>query len=138
MSDSNLNTSKRLKLAILAFSTILLGLASRRYPVFGNYPGDALWATLVGLGWALIFPSANLLKIATLSLGTCLVVEFSQLYHAPWLDQLRSTLPGRLVLGSGFDPFDLVAYTIGTFVALLALKRLRTCSTASPKQYHQN
>jgi len=40
-------------------------------------------------------------------------VEFSQLYQAPWIDMVRSTLPGRLILGSTFNWPDLPAYTLG-------------------------
>jgi hypothetical protein len=37
-------------------------------------------------------------------------IEFSQLYHAPWIDRVRQTVFGRLVLGSDFAWLDMGAY----------------------------
>lgn len=54
---------------------------------------------------------------AFLAIGICVAVELSQLYHVPWLDAIRATTPGHLVLGSGFDARDLVAYAVGVLVA---------------------
>jgi hypothetical protein len=47
----------------------------------------------------------------------CFAVETSQLYHGPVIDSIRATLPGHLVLGSNFDPRDLVAYVFGVLGA---------------------
>jgi hypothetical protein len=52
-------------------------------------------------------------------LAICFAVELSQLYHAPALDALRETTAGHLVLGSGFDPRDLIAYAAGVCAAAL-------------------
>ncbi|MBK1878273.1 DUF2809 domain-containing protein [Pelagicoccus mobilis] len=116
----------RTKLVFFAVIVVILGLASRRYPIFGNYPGDALWATLVATLYAFARPQATLKTIAIATLATAYGVELSQLYQAPWLNQLRSTLPGKLILGSGFDPIDLLAYLVGTLLALPALHSLRS------------
>ena len=43
----------------------------------------------------------------------------SQLYHAEWIDNIRATTLGGLVLGYGFLWSDLVAYTIGVGVGFL-------------------
>lgn len=50
-----------------------------------------------------------------ISLSFCFVIEFSQLYHAEWIDQIRDTSLGGLVLGYGFlwSDSDIEAYTIG-------------------------
>jgi hypothetical protein len=50
---------------------------------------------------------------AAIALGLAFSVEFSQLYHAPWIDSIRQTTLGGLVLGSGFLWTDLVCYTVG-------------------------
>ena len=39
--------------------------------------------------------------------------ELSQLYQAAWINQIRATTIGRLVLGSAFSWLDLLAYTVG-------------------------
>lgn len=40
-------------------------------------------------------------------------IEFSQLYHAPWIDDIRQNIIGGLVLGFGFKSSDLVCYFVG-------------------------
>lgn len=82
-------------------------------PFLSKYGGDALWALAVFLGAGLFFTRASTWRIALTALGFAWAIEFSQLYHAPWLDHLRSSLPGRLVLGSTFNAPDLLAYLIG-------------------------
>ncbi|EDY84898.1 hypothetical protein VDG1235_4532 [Verrucomicrobiia bacterium DG1235] len=115
-------------LILLAAATIALGLASRRYDIFPdllkNYPGDALWATLVFIVWAFLLPHLSIKKIAALTLATSLAIELSQLYKAPWINQLRDTLFGKLVLGSGFDPIDLVAYLAGALLGMATVSLL--------------
>ncbi len=46
-------------------------------------------------------------------------IEFSQLYKALWINNLRHTLFGRLVLGEGFLWSDLVCYTVGIAIGVL-------------------
>jgi len=48
-----------------------------------------------------------------ISLVLAFAVEVSQLYHAPWIDGIRSTTLGGLVLGFGFLWSDLVCYLVG-------------------------
>jgi hypothetical protein len=52
------------------------------------------------------------------ALAVCVGVELSQLYHTRFLDALRHTLPGHLVLGSGYDPHDFLAYAAGLVFAV--------------------
>jgi hypothetical protein len=82
-------------------------------PFLSKYGGDALWALAIFLGAGLCFRHASTLQITLIALGFAWGIEFSQLYHVPWLDQLRSSLPGRLVLGSTFNAPDLLAYVLG-------------------------
>lgn len=125
MPDYKPSPLNRRCLLILAALTIALGLLSRRYPIFGNYPGDALWASLATLGWGFLLPRARNRVLGSLALATSFAVELSQLYNSTWIDSARATLPGRLILGSGFDPVDLLAYTIGTLISLLVVAKLR-------------
>ena len=104
---------------------IAAGLASRKYPglfpaSFGKYPGDALWALMVLLilGWAR--PRWPSVAIAALALFISLCVEFSQLYQAPWINSIRQSTLGHLVLGSTFNWYDLIAYAVGVLVGYLA------------------
>src|SRR5258708_2710635 len=97
---------------------IALGLASRRFPgsfpaFLGKYPGDALWALMVFLGWGIVLPKHSTLRIALYALVTSFLVEFSQLYQAPWINGIRGTAIGHLALGSGFAWGDMAAYAVG-------------------------
>jgi hypothetical protein len=79
--------------------------------------GDALWAAMIAWALGAIAPRTRLVVRSAIAYAWCVVVELSQLYHAPALDTLRETRLGHLALGSGFDPRDLVAYAIGVAVA---------------------
>lgn len=117
-------TRNRYWLSIGIVSVIMLGLASRKFPsvlpaFLGKYPGDALWALMVFLGWGLFKPRALTWVLAALALATSSLVEFSQLYQVPWLNAIRGTPVGHLVLGFTFSWADLVAYVIGIFIGVL-------------------
>ena len=66
------------------------------------------------------------LKIASgVLIATC-CIEFLQLWKSPFLETVRSTLPGRLVLGNTFVWWDFISYFVGSFAGWLWLKGLRT------------
>jgi len=46
------------------------------------------------------------------------MVELSQLYQGDWINGVRGTLPGRLILGQGFLWSDLIAYAVGIGTAI--------------------
>jgi hypothetical protein len=104
--------------------TVAAGLASRKFPhllpvALGKYPGDALWAMMIFFGLATLLPARKTLHLATAALAVCYAVEVSQLYHAPFIDGIRATTLGHLVLGSTFNWPDLVAYAVGVAIAAL-------------------
>ncbi|MBI1905715.1 MAG: DUF2809 domain-containing protein [Rhodocyclales bacterium] len=108
----------RLLYGAAVVAVIALGLASRKYAAWlpaalDKSPGDTLWALMIFLGYCTLAPRAGTWKVAGLALLTCYGVEFSQLYQAPWINAIRATTPGHLVLGSTFHWPDLVAYTVG-------------------------
>jgi hypothetical protein len=90
-----------------------------------NYGGDALWALMVFLGFGFLMPRKTTGMIALLALTFSWGVEFSQLYHAPWIDTVRATLPGRLIFGNTFNWPDLVAYALGIGLGAVVERRLR-------------
>lgn len=114
----------RLLTAVLLFFTIALGLASRRYadalPHFiAAYAGDALWAAMVFWIAAFIRPRAKTCTLAAVALGLSFAIEISQLYQAPWINEIRATRLGALALGHGFLWSDLACYALGVAVAVL-------------------
>ncbi len=120
---------QRLIYALLIITVIIAGLASRRIPTIPLWIGDLLWALMVYLIVRFLFIRSTIKKVAVISLAFCFAIEFSQLYHAPWIDALRQTLFGKLVLGSGFLWGDLLAYVGGVAFGIigehLALKEER-------------
>lgn len=84
-----------------------------------KYGGDALWALLVFLGYGFLFPKTSTLRLALAALCFSWIIEFSQLYHASWIDFMRATRMGGLVLGSSFNPPDLFAYVLGIAVGAI-------------------
>lgn len=124
--------------AIAILVVIGVGLASRSFPVLfprfmGKYPGDGFWALMVFLAWGIVFPRISTARLAVYALFTCCLDECSQLYHAPWIDIVRSTTLGHLILGSGFIWGDFVAYAIGVGAGALGEIAMRSVMAARTK-----
>ena len=94
-------------------------------PWLASSGGDALWALLVFLAFALAMPAASTRHLALLALAFSWGIEVSQLYHAPWIDSLRDTLLGKLVLGNTFHWPDFPAYATGIALGAIAEWRCR-------------
>lgn len=122
--------------AALVLAVIAAGLASRRFPdllpaQLGKYPGDALWALMVLLLVGFARPAWSVTQVAVVALTTSFAVEFSQLYQADWINAVRHTRLGHLVLGSTFHAPDLLAYAVGVvFGAAMECLLLRPWSRA--------
>jgi glycopeptide antibiotics resistance protein len=55
-------------------------------------------------------------------------IELSQLYQAAWINGIRDTRLGGLLLGHGFLWSDLLCYTVGiTFGALVVAHLMGSC-----------
>lgn len=122
--------SPRLVYLVSAFAVLVLGLASRRFgaslPSFvAAYAGDTLWALMAFLGLGFVAPQMRLARRACFALAFAWAVEASQLYHAPWIDGLRHTRLGGLVLGFGFLWSDLVCYSVGVGMGALGEGAIR-------------
>lgn len=104
--------------AVLLGFILVIGLASRKYSgmfpaALGKYPGDALWAAAVYVALAIVFRKAEAMSLFAWAIAISFAVEFSQIYHSPTLDALRSTTIGHLFLGTTYSPHDLLAYVVG-------------------------
>jgi hypothetical protein len=109
---------------VLLLLTVALGLGSRRYatslPRFvAAYAGDTLWATAAFLGFGLLLPRASTWRVALLAMSLSVLVEVGQLYHASWIDSIRRTRLGGLILGYDFVWSDLACYAVGVAVGIL-------------------
>lgn len=108
----------RVRLVGLACLTVVLGLGSRKLgahlPRFvADYAGDALYATLVFFLVAFVRPSAPRFGLAVAAFAFSCLVEVSQLSDATVLVMARSTVLGRLVLGTTFVWSDIPLYALG-------------------------
>lgn len=130
----------RIRYIALAVATIVAGLlvhlGGTALPSMVRDPlGDALWAMMIAWWIGALVPARPLLQRTAIALALCIAVELSQLLHTPALDALRRTTPGHLVLGSDFDPRDLLAYGVGVLAAML-LERWRTGRHAGMPDRH--
>ena len=121
-------TRRRIVALVAMIFTMALGLASRHWTgvapaVFGKYPGDALWASMVLFTWCAVRPRARSTDVAACALATCVAVELAKLWQAPWLVTFRHTSFGHLLLGHVFSWQNLVAYGVGVLVGV-AVDRL--------------
>lgn len=106
----------------VTFAIMVLGLASRKYgdvlPEFiAEYSGDTLWAAMVYWGIRFLFPSISIVKSVVISLLFSYCIEISQLYQADWVNIVRSTTLGALILGHGFLWSDMICYTVGVLLS---------------------
>ncbi len=120
---------------LTAAAVVPLGLATRAdlpWPALvADHGGDALYALMIYLGARGLLAARRPEAALALALGWCFGVELLQLYQAPWIQAVRATLPGRLVLGSGFLWIDLVRYLAGAGLGYAA-DRLWRHNAGSP------
>lgn len=105
---------------ILIIIVMILGLLSRKLDnipvIISLYAGDILWALMVFLIVDFIFNNKSILFNISIAIIFSYGIEISQLYHAPWIDSIRNTTLGGLILGFGFLWSDLICYTIGILI----------------------
>jgi Protein of unknown function (DUF2809) len=109
----------RIAYFILIFITIAFGLLSRDFKTIPLFTGDILWALMVYFIMRFLFVK-KLIKVSIIaSLLFCYAIEFGQLYKAPWINNIRHTPFGRLVLGDTSLWGDLLCYTAGIGIGVL-------------------
>lgn len=113
----------RILYLILTIITIILGLLSRKVQglaqIISSYSGDALWALMVFFLFSFLFNKKSTIFILVISIIFSYGIEISQLYHAPWIDSIRATTLGGLILGFGFLWSDLICYTVGIVIGAI-------------------
>lgn len=106
---------KRIILGITCVIIIVLGLSLRSKVPF---MGDFLWAALIFFLFSFVFLNASRKYKFFIPLLFCYFIEFTQLYHAPWMNELRENRFLQLILGHGvFGILDLIAYTSAIIVS---------------------
>ncbi|MFB3167256.1 DUF2809 domain-containing protein [Neobacillus sp. 179-C4.2 HS] len=120
--NDSLNNPLRRTYFIAVIIPILLGLASRKYShllfsFLAENAGDVLWAMMVYFGFRFLFLKKSMVAAVFFSFVFSFGIEFSQLYQEDWINQIRGTILGALILGKGFLTVDLIRYTIGIVIA---------------------
>jgi Protein of unknown function (DUF2809) len=118
----------RLQLWISAITLIPLGYWVRFYGFGPSELKDALgsivyvmfWITLGLACWTRVSPLKMSSGVFLLTCG----LEFLQLWQPTFLQALRATLPGRLVLGNTFSWSDFPAYGIGSLLGYFWIRFL--------------
>jgi hypothetical protein len=113
---------RRIIYSLLFIFCVWLALATRKhpewfYPLIAKYGGDTIWAGEFLFFLRILFPKTKLFTRAVWNYLLGVTVEVSQLWHASWLNVIRSTRLGKLMLGLGFMWSDLVCYAVGTLIA---------------------
>ncbi|MCT4509778.1 MAG: DUF2809 domain-containing protein [Tepidibacter sp.] len=118
-----MNKRNRCVYFIFIIIVIIMGLLSRKLDnmqeFIKNYLPDTLWGLMVFFMMGFIFNKSSSLKIVIYSLMFSYCIEISQLYHGEFIDSIRRTTMGGLVLGFGFLWSDLVCYSVGILIGYL-------------------
>src|ERR1041384_7744254 len=104
----------RIWMTVAGLIILVAGLTIRTTSTgaFSNYAGDALYAALVYALVVFFIPKIMPIKVAMIGIIFCWTVELLQLTPYPAMLSQRNLL-ARLVLGSTFNPPDLLAYCLG-------------------------
>jgi hypothetical protein len=86
-------------------------------PALAKYAGSAIWGAMVYWVVALLLQRSSVAVTALVAAAIAVATEASQLVHFPWLDQVRRTTIGVLLIGRYFSFGDIVAYLAGIAAA---------------------
>lgn len=121
--------TKRVLYFVTTSLVMIMGLLSRKFMFIfpkniAPFIGDMFWAMMVYFGFRFLLPKLALLKSFNIALIFSFAIEISQLYQSNWINTIRKTTIGGLVLGHGFLWMDLISYTIGIIIAVIIDKAL--------------
>lgn len=91
-----------------------------------SIPYILFWVLLIEL----LYPPKNYKLTVIWVLVVTSLLEFSQLYQADWLNNLRRHFLVRTVIGSTFAWHDFLMYLAGSLIAFGVLSRYRRWTTA--------
>jgi hypothetical protein len=126
----------RMMYLVAVIISVVLGLCSRKFSdllpiLISNHAGDMLWASMVYFGVRFFFIWKSLTWAVGISVLFSFAIEFSQLYQAEWIIEIRNSVIGSLILGRGFLTIDLIRYFLGIIIAFwidkLLLKKVSCC-----------
>ena len=130
---TKLSRRNRSKVFVWLVALVAFGLGSRRLGGLPSwitlYAGDVAWGAFFFALFCAVWPTLTTTKAWLAALITTELIEVSELYRTPWLDTLRATRVGGLLLGHVFLWSDVVCVALGATLAAgaeLAWQRTRT------------
>lgn len=116
---------------ISLIALIPIGLASKFYQgLFDQWVNNSLGGVLYEIFWVLLVvlikPKLSPAWVAFWVFVVTSSLEFAQLWKPPFLEIIRATLLGRLLLGTTFSAWDFPYYLIGCGLAWLGLNYLKS------------
>lgn len=103
---------------------IAFGLGSRRLSGLPDwitlYAGDVAWGAMFFALFCAARPSLSIASAWLAAVVTTELIEFSELCHSPWVDALRATRVGGLLLGHVFLWSDVFCVALGATLAAAA------------------
>jgi hypothetical protein len=115
----------------LVLAIIIIGIISRHIKGIPLFIGDILWGLMVYFITRVLFINRSVRWAVIASLLFCYTIEFSQLYQAPWIKNIRHTVIGGLILGETFLWGDMLCYTVGIVIGILVNSRLMNAKSKS-------
>ncbi len=112
-----------------AVITVGLGYWLRFHAPVPGWLRDASGGVAYVVFWMLVVaatkPMIPAFRLAAAVLAITCGVEFLQLWHPAWLEAIRQTLAGRLILGTTFDWLDFPPYAVGAVLGWSVLRWTR-------------
>ncbi len=117
---------RRIVYFILFIFLIWLALATRNHPQWfhpfiAKYGGDTIWAGMSFFFLRMVFVKASLWKLALIAFVLGCMLEVTQLYHGEWIESIRATKIGGILIGYGFLWSDIVCYGVGVILAVVII-----------------
>lgn len=132
----------RLASLILLIASVVLGIASRIFPLgnilWDKYLGDVVYASVFYFALCIILGYKPVRLKTLITAGYVVFIEFFQLTPIPrFLNHSSNTIVklfAYLVLGSTFSWWDLVAYAIGIGLAVICDRAIsRICAKSESR-----
>lgn len=101
---------------ILGVLTTKLTTPFTKIPIIANYATQGLWAAVIYWTFCLIMVNHRAGRVVLFALLFCYLMEVSQLYHAPWIDTMRTSELGGFFLGNKFSWDDIICGTVSIYI----------------------
>jgi hypothetical protein len=87
-----------------------------------NSLGGALYEIFWCLVFYFLFPKSKPFILAIVVLISTCLLEFLQLWHPPFLEEIRRNFIGRTILGNSFNWMDFPYYFAGSLLGFFVLR----------------